>query len=78
MDAYAQKQNEQLVVPLELPDNFKKYDEKIQGTIIQYLNQLSPNEQIAYKIAKDHLGSSFHILRSNGFQEWKKKQPTSA
>jgi hypothetical protein len=70
----AQEKTGQLVVPLELPDNFKNYDEKIQSTIIQYLNQLSPNEQSAYKIAKDHLGSSFHILRSNGFQDWKKKQ----
>jgi len=66
---------EKLVVALDLPESFEKCDSAAQKTIIQYLNQLSANEQIAYKIAKDHLGSSFNIIRSNGFQDWKKKQP---
>lgn len=66
---------EKLVVALDLPESFEKYDSVVQKTIIQYLNQLSTTEQITYKIAKDHLGSSFNILRSNGFQDWKKKQP---
>jgi hypothetical protein len=26
-----------------------------------------------YLIAKDHLGSSFNILKSNGYKEWKNK-----
>jgi len=66
---------EKLVVALDLPESFEKCDSAVQKTIIQYLNQLSANEQTAYKIAKDHLGSSFNILRSNGFQDWKKKKP---
>jgi len=64
-----------LTVVVDLPERFENYDSSVQKTIIQYLNQLSSNEQLVYKIAKDHLGSSFNILRSNGFQEWKKKQP---
>jgi len=67
---------ETLAVDLDLPERFEKYDSSAQKTIIQYLNQLSSNEKLVYKIAKDHLGSSFNILRSNGFQEWKKKQKT--
>jgi hypothetical protein len=66
--------SEKLVVALDLPESFEKCDSSVQKTIIKYLNQLSTNEQIAYKIAKDHLGSSFNLLRSNGFQDWKKKQ----
>ena len=58
---------------LPLPDNFTEYSPEIQSQINAYLTQLSPNEQKAYNIAKEHLGSSFHILRSNGFAEWKKK-----
>ena len=65
---------EKMLVSLDLPETFANYDSALQKTIIQYLNQLSSNEQVAYKIAKDHLGSSFNIVRSNGFQDWKKKQ----
>uniref|UniRef100_A0A6C0F4R3 Uncharacterized protein n=1 Tax=viral metagenome TaxID=1070528 RepID=A0A6C0F4R3_9ZZZZ len=70
-------ETEKLVIDVDLPESFEKYDSSAKKTIIQYLNQLSSNEQMAYKIAKDHLGSSFNILRSNGFQDWKKKQPST-
>lgn len=32
-----------------------------------YFNQLSPIQLKALCIAKEHLGSSFHLLKSNGF-----------
>ena len=38
-----------------------------------YLCQLTPIEFKAMDIAKRHLGSSFNIMKSNGFIEWKKK-----
>jgi hypothetical protein len=38
--------------------------------VLQYLEQLSPAEKKALQIAQEHLKSSFHIERSNGFQEW--------
>ena len=47
---------------------------EIQAEIKAYLEQLSTVEKKAYNIAKEHLGSSFHVLRSNGFIDWKKKQ----
>ncbi len=39
-----------------------------------YLNQLTPQEIKAHNIAKSHLGTSFDILRSNGYKAWIKKQ----
>ena len=38
-----------------------------------YIGQLSDVEEIAYKIAKEHLGSSFDIEKSIGFLSWIKK-----
>ncbi len=37
-----------------------------------YIKQLTDKELIVYKIAKDHLGSSFDLSLSIGFLEWKK------
>ena len=39
-----------------------------------YLAQLSPIEQKALAIAMEHLGSSFNILKSNGYIEWLKSR----
>ena len=55
-------------------ETIQKYDLEKQNFILEYLNQLDEKEQIAYKIAYEHLGSSFHILRSNGYQEWLNKK----
>ena len=58
---------------LELPDNFDKYHVEIQKSIIEYLQQLSHIERKAYVIAKNHLGSSFNIVKSNGYIDWLRK-----
>jgi len=39
-----------------------------------YLTQLTPQERKAHDIAKSHLGTSFDILRSNGYKAWINKQ----
>lgn len=57
-----------------LPSNFSKYNKESQDNIIKYLEHLSPIELQAYNIAKDHLGSSFNIVKSNGYCDWLKKQ----
>ena len=46
-------------------------------TITAYLKQLSPKEKQAYQIAQSHLGSSFNLEKSIGFQKWiaNKKSP---
>ncbi len=61
-------------IKLYLPNNFNNYSVEIQNQIIEYINQLDDIEKKAYSIAKDHLGSSFHVLKSNGFNEWKNKK----
>jgi hypothetical protein len=39
-----------------------------------YYQQLSPFERQTCDIAREHLGSSFDLARSNGFLRWLKTQ----
>lgn len=48
-----------------------KSEEK--SDIEKYLASLSSKQYKAYEIAKDHLGMSFQIEKSNGFLTWVKK-----
>ena len=57
---------------LELPNQFKNYDETTQTLVINYLKHLDSIERKAYTIGKAHLGSSFNVIKSNGFIDWKK------
>jgi hypothetical protein len=59
---------------IELPDNFKDYSIENQQLILEYLSQLNEIQKKAYSIAKSHLGSSFHILKSNAYIEWIKQK----
>jgi hypothetical protein len=56
---------------LPIPDIIKEYPIEIQREIFEYLNELDNLEKIGYKIAFNHLGSSFDICRSNGYLKWK-------
>ena len=38
-----------------------------------FVNELDEKERIVYKIAQEHLKSSFNITRTNGYIEFKKK-----
>jgi hypothetical protein len=40
-----------------------------------YYQQLTPFEQRTCDIARDHLGSSFDLARSNGFIKYRQKKP---
>ena len=60
-------------IGLELPNTFENYDETAQQLIVNYLKHLNSIERQAYTIGKKHLGSSFNLLKSNGFIDWKKK-----
>jgi hypothetical protein len=51
---------------------FDKYDSQLRDHICEYLSQLNPIERKAYKIAKAHLGTSFNLVKSNGFCDWLK------
>ena len=60
------------IADLSLPDNFESLEPDLKANLLQYLNQLDPIERKAYKIAKEHLGSSFNVVKSNGFCDWLK------
>jgi len=49
------------------------YSAEITDRIHEYMQQLSNTQLMAYRIAKRHLGSSFDLIRSNGFIEWTKE-----
>jgi hypothetical protein len=48
------------------------HDDNVTANIHEYMQQLSNTQLMAYRIAKRHLGSSFNLIRSNGFIEWLK------
>lgn len=58
----------------DLPNNFNIYSEEVKKNIIDYIEQLDEIEKKAYRIGKIHLGSSFNVVKSNGFIEWKKSK----
>lgn len=64
----------QLKTNIELPNNFDKYSNETQKLVVEYLNGLDKFELTAYNIAKSHLGSSFNIVKSNGYSDWLKSK----
>ena len=59
-------------IGLSIPESILKLSLEKQTEVYNYLIQMSESQNKAYLIAKDHLGTSFNILKSNGFSEWKK------
>jgi len=55
-------------------DLFDKYDIDTKTNIIEYIKQLNLIEKKALMIGKKHLGSSFNILKSNGYIAWNKNK----
>ena len=49
-------------------------NQNLQQLVAEYMAQLSDIERKACAIAKDHLGSSFNIVKSNGFNDWLKEK----
>ena len=43
-------------------------------SIQQYLAQLDDIQKKAHDIAKQHLGTSYSIAKSNGYMDWLKQQ----
>jgi hypothetical protein len=54
--------------------NREKNKDKKENRLNEYIQSLDTRQRMAYEIAKEHLGSSFDLYRSNGFQEWMKKK----
>jgi len=59
---------------LPLPSQFESFDEPTKALVRAYLGQLNALQRKAYCIGLSHLGTSFNILRSNGYQDWLKKE----
>jgi len=62
---------------LSIPDSILKLSPEQQQLVFSYLEQLNDFDRKAYIIAKNHLGTSFDILRSNGYLRWLKTQPST-
>ena len=52
----------------------KQMEEQIDPLIKEYLSTLSEKEYKAYKIAESHLGTSFDLIKSNGYLKWLSKK----
>lgn len=50
------------------------YTDSLAEEIHLYLSQLNDTQLKAYRVAKRHLGSSFNLVKSNGFVEWSKSR----
>ena len=59
---------------LPIPENVYKKSPELQKSIYEYLKEMNELQKTAYLIAYNHLGSSFNILRSNGYIEWIKSK----
>ena len=68
------QQTIQPTIQVALPDDFDTYTADVQALVLAYLSHLDAIECKAYMIGKEHLGTSFNVLKSNGFNEWKKEQ----
>jgi hypothetical protein len=62
---------------VKISDNVKAYSPEKQQEIFQYLSEMDEINRQAYNIAFNHLESSFDILRSNGFKEWKNSKKSN-
>lgn len=52
----------------------KVKDEETMRHVLEYLSELSEVQKKAIRIASNHLGSSFNIVKSNGYVDWKKEK----
>jgi hypothetical protein len=59
---------------ITLPDNYQQLDTRTQALVTAYITDLSEIETKAYMIARAHLGSSFNLVKSNGFNDWLKER----
>jgi hypothetical protein len=61
------------LLDVEIPESVLLYTIEVQKDIFEYILQMDDESKKAYLIAKSHLGTSFNILKSNGYKEWKNK-----
>jgi len=57
-----------------LPSTFANMTPCVQDNVLKYIVSLDEIEKKAYLIAKSHLGTSFNLIKSNGYCQWIAKQ----
>jgi hypothetical protein len=55
---------------LPVSKNISIYTPSQQQLIYNYLEQLDDTHKQTYLIAIEHLGTSFNVIKSNGYKEW--------
>ena len=55
---------------MKISELIKGYPIEQQREIFKYLSEMDEHNIKAYDIAYSHLGTSFNIVRSNGFKKW--------
>ena len=53
---------------------FDKYEENEKANIYEYLSKLDEHQKNIYKIAHQHLETSFNVVKSNGYLKWLKSK----
>jgi len=59
---------------LEIIERHYGTNSVIDDDVVKYVNGFNDKERVGYIIAMKHLGSSFHINRSNGYVEYCKSR----
>ena len=57
----------------DLSNQIISYPQETQDSLFKYLSNFSNTEKKAFLIAKNHLGTSFNIIKSTGYNDWLKK-----
>jgi hypothetical protein len=68
---HTRSSNNEAMEPTSIPHE-QSLQEHQEQLLQAYYQQLTPFEQRTCDIARDHLGSSFDLARSNGFLRWRK------
>ena len=69
-EAQAKAEVDFIKTGLSIPESILTLSIEKQTEVYNYLIQMTESQKKAYLIAKDHLGTSFNILKSNGYSEW--------
>lgn len=62
---------------MQISELVKKCPIDKQKLVFQYLSEMDEHHRKAYYIAYNHLGTSFNIMRSNGFKDWLNRKPNT-
>ena len=50
-----------------------EYKDEITELMMRYIESMNDKERVAYEIAKDHLQSSFDLVKSIGYKKFAEK-----